>query len=171
VTPRTFIFSFTTDMSLASVVTTVDEWYDANCLDHTAYFPNLPAAITTQGVLGLLGDHQIRFTLPAHSQKAATDALGPGSVPVMGFWSVDRRFSPFAMRVLLDVNRRLGLMHSESKVVYSIDGYLPPNFGLSTKANHVIFWTPEAYAAHQKKRETNGDGATPPTTAPPAEEV
>jgi hypothetical protein len=44
---------------------------------------------------------------------------------VMGFWEAPRQFGWLAMRLLHDVNRRLGLPHAGTGATFSIDGYLP----------------------------------------------
>jgi hypothetical protein len=54
--PPTYIVSFTTDMSPASIGKAIAEWYGEHRPQTSSYNPGLPSLIVAEGVIGLLND-------------------------------------------------------------------------------------------------------------------
>jgi hypothetical protein len=145
-TPRTYIFSFTTEMSAESVRDAVNKWYKTHIGGRTAFYPGLPTIIVTEGVVGLLND---KCMVIDPGEKVRADMLsqfGPDARVVMAFWAAQRQFGWLALRLIHDVNERLGSTRADSGVTLAVDAYAPVRAyhqeDLREEMAHYIVWPP-----------------------------
>lgn len=124
-TPRTYIFSFSTDMTTQSIMDATNEWYGANGQCRTSFFPSLPAVIATQGTIGLMNDDWFMIDPGEDIREVMRNEQGEDARVVMGIWETQRQFGWLALRLLHDVNDRLGLPHEAMGAKLAIDSYLP----------------------------------------------
>ncbi len=120
-TPKTYVFSFTTDLKEEATASVVHHWYEEHEQCGTAYFPCLPAVIVTEHAVALLHEEPINMD-PGEDVKAKQ---GENIRTVMGVWPARRQFGWLASRLQYDVVERLGLMHAPSQTEFSIGNYSP----------------------------------------------
>ncbi|MCE9529685.1 MAG: hypothetical protein K8T89_00870 [Planctomycetes bacterium] len=165
ISPRNYVFSFTTRMGFDAIKNTVNEWYTENGSLTTAYYSMLPAVFATQGFIGLANDDWI----PIHPGEDVLETMkkehGVDSRVVMGLWPTQRQFGWLAIRIMHDVNVRLGLSHAQHQVPFFVDKYLSAQDyfeeDLMGKTGWFIIWSRKSYteALAAKLGERNEAGS------------
>jgi hypothetical protein len=124
-TPRTYIFSLTTDMDRMAMTRAVSRWHTSQIRPRSPEFPYLPAVIATQGIVGLLADRWMLIT-PTETDAAGIRAQsGDDARIIMGVWSAQRQFGWMALRLMHDITQRFGLNHAESQITLALDSHFP----------------------------------------------
>jgi hypothetical protein len=144
-TPRTYVFAFSSDLNAKRMCGIVTDHYNQTNLGRTAFFPGLPTAIVARGVMGLLRDEWLTVTGSEQDDEDAKAELGADAYAVMGFWDCPRQFGWFALRLIHDVTAALGLRRGELEIPFTIDGYLPVTAyhqeDLRDRPVELLYWT------------------------------
>jgi len=141
--PKTFIWSYASDLSAESICRQVNEWYESNPKPNSPYNPRLPSLIASGNAVGIQSDDWLVLDAGT-AQPEAEKQFGPQARPLMGFWPTTRQFGWLILRLLHDIQVRLPPVHGLAGTMFTLDAYLPVDQyseeDIFRETGHYVYW-------------------------------